>query len=108
MGTVVSSDPREILKGLAKENALWIDRVPKKTKSKFKQLAFDEFEGDYGMLLKMLLDNYEGTVLLPDAQMKAWMEGIENRLNAVEAKPEQPEENLIHMGSGRKIRKRGE
>lgn len=104
MAIDVSQNPREILKALHKEKSLYMDRVPKNSLVKFKQIAFAEFEGDYGMCLKMLLDNYEGSVELPGSQMRAWMEGMENRMDAVEVRASQPdEEKAITTGDGTKI-----
>lgn len=39
-----------------KERKLYISRIPKETKELFIKLAEDQFTGDYGMLLKFLLD----------------------------------------------------
>ena len=38
-------------------SSLSMSRVPEKTKSDFKKLAFNEFAGDYGATLKYLMDN---------------------------------------------------
>ncbi len=102
------NDPRALLKRLAKQNSLWIDRVPKHTKAEFKALAFEEFEGDYGMLLKMLLDNYKGTIIPPDSQFRVMLEDLNDRLSAVETKVSQPvqDEKNIRLGDGSRIEKR--
>lgn len=39
-----------------KSKSLHINRVPEKTLNEFRDLAHDEFEGDYGMTLKWLFD----------------------------------------------------
>lgn len=41
-----------------KEKRLTMNRVPKKTKDTFLELSEDEFEGDYGLTLKAILDGY--------------------------------------------------
>jgi len=41
-----------------KNYGIVINRVPSFTRQSFVKLADEEFSGDYGMLLKTLLDNY--------------------------------------------------
>jgi len=41
-----------------KSSGIVISRVPKKTKNDFIAVAEEEFCGDYGMLMKVLVDDY--------------------------------------------------
>ena len=41
-----------------KETRISISRIPRKTKAAFIELAEEEFEGDYGMTLKSMVDNF--------------------------------------------------
>jgi len=55
-------DFKERVHEILKENrkAIYIGRVPDKTKAEFIKLADSEFEGDFGMALKWLMDLYSG------------------------------------------------
>lgn len=87
---------------------LVIARIPIPTKMKFKDLAEVEFAGDYGMLLKWLLDFY--LLSLGNEEIYAHLANLEERVGKLE-NPKQPEPEYItkHMVDGRefKIRKRG-
>lgn len=91
-----------------KENreSLRISRVPPKTKANFIKLADDEFCGDYGMVLKFLMDGIiaEDTKILLDR-----VNEIDARLNTVEAcldslKVQEEESKTITMVDGTKRR----
>lgn len=49
----------EKMKKKKEELGITINRVPQKDRDEFKQIANEEFEGDYGMLLKHLLEHYK-------------------------------------------------
>ena len=51
-------DPLEKVMLKEKENRLSMSRVPKKTKDLFLDIANEDYEGDYGMTLKGILDGY--------------------------------------------------
>lgn len=84
-----------------------ISRVPKKTFEEFKELAEKEFCGDYGMLLKFLMDG----ILSEDMIM------VVNRLNELhdrlcdledalkEPALVEPENNNIKLANGRVIKR---
>jgi hypothetical protein len=82
---------------------LVINRVPKKELEWFKKTANDEFEGDYGMLLKWLIQGY-----MPPEELflQQKIEELENRINRLESVRE--EKNIISTGTGRVIHKRTE
>ena len=42
-----------------RRTSLHIDRIPEKTKTRFLEVAQNEFEKDYGMLLKYILEQSE-------------------------------------------------
>ena len=89
-----------------KETRLSISRVPKNTKLRFIELAENEFDNDYGQLLKWLLDQ-----AVEYQNMKyAFFENINYKLDTIIANSEQsqsePEEEykIKTMLSGRKIK----
>ena len=87
-------------------NSLRISRVPKKTKEKFLKLAEEEFCGDYGMLLKFLMD---GIVDNNQAIMIEKINELESRINILENKPkEEQEEGGVKLLSGKMLTKRKE
>jgi len=82
-----------------------IRRVPKKTKRWFIEYANEEYEGDYGMLLKCLVDFYRGmlseTMLSGMTQMDQKLDKLLERTNP---QTEQIEEKGRMMADG-KIRR---
>lgn len=85
--------------------SLHLTRVPRKTKKKFISIANDEFEGDYGMLLKWLID---GILDVDSQEMIARMEQMSHRIDALESKfleflsgGEKPQKREINMVSGK-------
>ena len=55
-------ETKDIFKGIVlkeRETRLNISRVPKKIREEFTKFAEEEFEGDYGMLLKHIWDKYK-------------------------------------------------
>jgi len=102
----LDTSPNELLKRLASGTSLRIGRVPKPTLIEFRDWAASNFEDDYGMALKHLWDVYKGLMPPPESQIKLAMEEFNARLDAVEARSQQPEqENAITLGDGRKIRR---
>ena len=77
----------EQIKERVREKSLHISRVPSKTKTRFMELANEEFEGDYGMLLKKLIEIY-------DCVYPTGHEEIEERLYQIELKLVQIEQKL--------------
>ena len=62
-------DTREKIEQIRKkvsETSIHIARVPKNTKTNFKQWAKEEFEDDYGMALKWLMDFKDGLLTNPN------------------------------------------
>jgi hypothetical protein len=53
---------KDIKERITNSAYLVINRVPKKTFNEFKSLANEEFCSDHGMLLKHLMDFYQGLI----------------------------------------------
>ena len=91
-----------------KEKSLHISRIPTKVKSEFMQLSESEFAGDYGMLIKWLLD------LAKDSMF--YKQNVDTKLNYIiqlleqstASQEEEPEEKELKLFSGRKIKSLGE
>jgi hypothetical protein len=79
-------------------NDLCIRRVPKKDLDWFKQYANEEYEGDYGMLLKELISFYRG--MYSDAVLVK-LDEIMNQLTKSQPQ-EQPEviAKVVRMADG--------
>ena len=80
-----------------------MSRVPKKTKDLFLSIANEDYEGDYGMTLKGILDGYMlWTVFFENQNMK--LDKILCKLNQGN---EESSESDIKTMSGRIVRKGG-
>ena len=88
-----------------KETRLSISRVPKEVKIKFIEIADNLFCGDYGMLLRDLLQNY-----IEHQQFKIlFMQNIDFKLNQIlenisHEQEEKSPENVIKTMSGRIVK----
>jgi len=86
-----------------KENRLSMSRVPSKTKELFLDIANEDYEGDYGMTLKGILDGY--------MMFKVFFENIDMKLDKILCKlnqgNEQSSESEIKTMSGRIVEKGG-
>ncbi|MHA1829890.1 MAG: hypothetical protein ACTSX6_14715 [Candidatus Heimdallarchaeaceae archaeon] len=93
-----------------KDTSLYIGRVPRKEREWFVETANQEFEGDFGMLLKWLCQGYmppsetENRLIIEDILNK--LDKIEQRLNALEQTKNVPTEQEITTLNGRKIKTR--
>ena len=86
-----------------RSDGLVISRVPKPTRDAFIKLANDEFAGDYGMVLKFLIDNF---IILDfiknlDYKLNYALELLEKE--KTEVQEEKPEKE-IKLLSGKKIK----
>ena len=96
MGTV-----DEIKERVINPRSLHIARVPRKTKEKFLLWANEEFEGDYGMLLKFLVD---GLVNPDQVELRERLVELENRVARLETKPEEEKKGkVIRLLNGKEI-----
>lgn len=86
-----------------KENRLSMSRVPSKTKTLFLEIANEDYEGDYGMALKGILDGYmQWVVFFENQNMK--LDKILCKLNQGN---EESSESEVKMMSGRIVEKGG-
>ena len=92
-----------------KRTTLSIGRIPEKTKTRFLEIAKEDFENDYGMLLKWLVDYRDGLLSNPNEELNAKIEilaeEIEKLKELFKKLTEQPkEEEYITMADGNKKR----
>lgn len=92
----------EISKRLESSKGLIMSRVPIKTKIQFIQLAKDHFEGDYGMALKFLIDNFVLTETLKNLEYK--INYLIEMAERKEIKPDKKPDKEIKLLSGKKIK----
>lgn len=98
-----------------KDTSLYIGRVPRKEREWFVQTANEEFEGDFGMLLKWLCQGYmppsETQNGLMIEELARRLDTIEQRLLKLEVsintEKQNEDKSAITTLSGKKIRKRG-
>ncbi len=88
-----------------KEKKLIMSRVPKETKKVFIELAEEEFEGDYGMTLKAILDGYMRYHVFYE-NMNLKLDKIINKINI--GNEQKPGKSGIKLMSGRIVEKGGE
>ena len=80
-----------------------MSRVPKKTKALFLDIANEDYEGDYGMALKGILDGYMMfTVFFENQNMK-----LDKILCKLNQRNEESSESEIKTMSGRIVKKGG-
>ena len=104
--------PIQKLKKRLQENnkSLNISRIPDKTKENFIVLANEEFCGDYGMVLKEILDCYfehhaMKSLFFQNIDMK--LDHIIGEMSKNEKKEEKPETKSLRMLSGKRIELKG-
>ena len=92
-----------------KSNGIVINRVPNKTKEDFIAIANEEFEGDYGMLLKTMADAFFELRYLK----LTFFENLNYKLNNIleivsqTEQKEKPEKKKLNLLSGRQIEVKG-
>ncbi|KKM80826.1 hypothetical protein LCGC14_1336020 [marine sediment metagenome] len=90
-----------------RETRLNISRVPKKTREEFTKFAEEEFEGDYGMLLKELWEKYKDYSMIQqtfDVKLNYIIQLLENEKGTA-SQERKPEKNIIKFLDGRKVEK---
>jgi len=87
-----------------KENPIYIQRVPKQTHDDFMALAEKEFCGDYGMLLKWLMDSIIGQDIKLAMEI---LQDHEDRLLTLESGENKIAEEVpsIKLCNGKKVEK---
>jgi len=81
-----------------------MSRVPPKSLIRFKDLASEEFEGDYGMTFKFLIDFYYGVIIPGTEPLEIVINNHEERLQTIEKQeePENTSEGRVSL-SGKRI-----
>lgn len=102
VGQLSSESSQDKITDFLKKNkpALTINRVPEPTLKRFKEMAEAEFAGDYGWLLKTLVDNALDTRL---AELAEAVNDCIIRINKLENKPEKE----IRLCSGAVLKRKG-
>jgi len=98
-GTEAVKEAKAFLKKIKPD--LIINRVPKKALELFKRLAEEEFEKDYGMALKWLLDFYFGFLGKGHERAEAMAVEALEEIAVLKAKPEDKEKKVIKFCDGR-------
>lgn len=98
----MTEQTEKILKRL-KDNhdGLRMSRVPANTKKAFIKLADEEFESDYGMLLKWLMD---GIISADVAEVLGQINELRVRVERLEAQPKEQPTSSIKLLGGKKIK----
>jgi len=76
----------EQIREKVERHSLTMSRVPKKTKLRFQEIAVD-FEDDYGLCLKAILDKFDSQNYLQEMICAKILE-IDERLKSLEVKPD--------------------
>ena len=98
-----NNEKLEVIKKKVQEG-LYISRIPPKVKARFKELAKEDFEGDYGFLIKFLLDFYDGLISSPNKMLLEQMELMAQEIESLKSVPkEEPKKKVIRSLSGRVI-----
>ena len=99
----------EIKKKVSGEG-LYLNRVPKRTRTEFIKLADEEFEKDWGMTLKWLVDFRSGLLSDPNQILMEQMATMATELAQLRSTPveEKKEKKVIRSVSGRVIAERGD
>lgn len=90
-----------------RETRLNISRVPKKTREEFVKFAEEEFEGDYGMLLREVWEKYKEYSMVQqtfDTKINYIIQLLEKEQNTA-SQEEEPEKKTIKLLDGRKVEK---
>lgn len=90
--------------------SLSISRIPKKTKKKFLELAKTDFEDDYGMTLKMLIDVYEGFYPTGHEVIELRLDGVEGMIHRLDQQfaelKDKEKPKVIKTIGGKEIRRK--
>lgn len=84
------------------DKEIHIKRVPRHAKRWFIDYANDKFEGDYGMLLKHIIDMYRGMTPVGYDEIQAQITELRSELEMVKGLMSKPEEekNVKVMADG--------
>ena len=96
----------EQIREKVKETSIYIARVPKKTKTRFKEIAKEEFEDDYGFLLKNLIDFRDGLLSSPNQILADQIEILTEEITQIKLQlnnVEKPKKKVIRSLGGNVI-----
>ncbi len=93
----------EEIKEKVKSRSLYIARVPEKAKKYFMDLADSDFESDYGMTLKYLIDLHKGCFPTGHEMMEGEIEALKIKVEKLESQKEESNQE-IKMISGKTIK----
>lgn len=92
-----------------KRTSLSIQRIPDKYKTKFMQIAQEEFSNDYGMTLREMIRTWEGIYVSPNEELVAKIDvladeiaKLNQRISALENNP--AEEKVLKAADGKIIK----
>lgn len=97
----MNSEKIEEIKKKVSQEGLYIKRVPKKTKEEFISWSREDFEGDYGMALKWLIDFKSGLLSNPNQILNEKIEMLADELSQL--KSQEPKKKVIRSVSGKTI-----
>lgn len=85
--------------------SLRISRIPEQTKTEFILLAQNEFESDYGMALKWLMDFRNGILTSPNQELSTKIDILAEEINAIKVQLNAPktEEKPVRKSLSGKI-----
>ena len=93
-----------------KRTSISIGRIPEKYKTRFMEIAKEEFEGDYGMLLRELVRTWDGIYLDPNEELKIKLDLLANEISQIkeelkkmQAEPEKKNQKVMADGTVRNI-----
>ena len=95
---------KEIKKKVSR-TSLYIGRIPEKTKTEFIKLADTEFEKDYGMCIKWLMDFRNGLLENPNSVLSDRIDVLAEEINQLKgmAEKEPEKEKKRKMLSGKEL-----
>lgn len=96
----------EIKKNVS-NTSIFINRIPKKTKAEFVSLAKEEFEGDYGMVVKWLIDFRKGLLSSPNQILMEQMDLMADEIASLKSEPKE-KKKAIRSVAGTKIAEKEE
>lgn len=90
------------------QNSLYINRIPKKTKIEFIDLAKEEFADDYGMAIKWLMDFRNGLLSNPNQILMEQVQVLTKQVEGMNQVPDEKKKRVIRSVSGRVISEKEE
>jgi len=92
------------IKDKVKSRSIYIARVSENSKIQFMDLANSEFESDYGMCMKFLMDLYKGCFPTGHEMIETEIEMLKSRVGKIEENLEVKPAKTIKMVSGKEIK----